>query len=276
MSMGGRAKSGSRRSGRGRIVLIAVVIALVGLAASATIGIARSSSIRDLDQRSFQSTAANLDAALRAKLETATELTATMGAIAAMEPNAGQTRYLRWYDELQRDDFANLQGADAALIVPVPASQLASFERAVMSDPAFRARVGSAGYHVIPAGNRSFYCLGRALVGQAATLSSYPATLDYCAPELPLIGASPFRALIRTIADSGGVVVTPVPLSIGGSLVAIGAAVYRPGMALATVAERRAAVVGYIATTLDASTLVGSVIAAQRSVALALYHRNAG
>jgi diguanylate cyclase (GGDEF)-like protein len=276
MAMSGGSLSSSRWSGRGRVVLIAVLIAVVGLAASAYAGLARGSAVRDVNERSFQSAAANLAAALRDRLDTDIQLTGTMRAIAALEPNAGQTRYEAWYAQLQRGESAELQGADAALIVPVAASKLAAFEQRLLADPAFRKKLGSGTYQVLPAGSRATYCLSQAIVGPAVGITSYALTLDYCAPEFPLIGRSPFPALIQTLASSGSFVVTPVPLSPGGTLVAIGAAVYRPGSPLATAAQRRAAVIAYIATTFDSDALIRSVIDQQRAVVLALYHRNVG
>ena len=188
----------ARRAGPGRIALIAVLIAVAGLAASAYAGSARRSAVRDVNERSFQTTAADLGAALRARLDTDTELTSTMRAIAAMEPNAGQTRYAAWYAQLQRGNAAELQGAAAVLIVPVPASRLAAFERRMLADPTFREKLGTSTY-ASPAGQqvRSTACPWRAS-RPAVGISSYPLTLDYCAPEFPLIGRSPFPALIRT------------------------------------------------------------------------------
>jgi len=69
------------------------------------------------------------------------------------------------------------------------------------------------------------------------------------------------------VTDSGTFTVTPVTTVPGSSLVAISAAVYRTSAPIATVAQRRAAVIGYISTTFDVTSLIDSVAAAHGTLA---------
>jgi diguanylate cyclase (GGDEF)-like protein len=246
---------------------------VVGLAASTVLAAEWRSNLARDNRKSFESTAADLNSTLRSKLDTTIGLTRTMRAIATMEPNAGDTRFLQWYQQLQREAPA-ARDVVAALIQPVPASRLPAFRRQAEADPAFRARLGGV-FQIVPAGARAVYCLTRASVGTSAATSLFPPLLDYCAPVLPVIGANPYAALVRTVTDTGSFIVTAPP-GVGGSLVAIGAAVYRRGAPLATVAARRAAVTGFIATSFNGAALIQSLLVGRGSLTLALYHRNVG
>jgi diguanylate cyclase (GGDEF)-like protein len=222
-----RPRAASEPPGRVRAALIGGLIVLLGLAASAFVAAEWRSNALHTDSRSFDSTASDLSATLASRLEANISLTRTMRAIAAMEPNASDTRYQQWYRQLLRGQPAS-PGGVAALIQPVPASGLAAFRREAEAHPL-----------------------------------------------LPGVGRSPYSALIQAGTDTGTVVVHAVSGS-GGSLVALGAAVYRRGAPIATVSARRAALTGFVATTFDSATLIRSLLAGYRSLAMALYHENTG
>jgi diguanylate cyclase (GGDEF)-like protein len=269
------AGQGRRLSARARTALIGATIIVLGLAGSGFLAAQWRSSLQQENRTSFKSTAADLSSTLDSTLGATVSLTRTMRAVATMEPNTGDTRFLQWYRQLQRGAAPSALNVVAALIQPVPASQLAEFRRQALADPALRALLGGT-FQVVPSGARAVYCLTRAVVGPAGSTSGYPPQLDYCAPVIPGLGRSPYPALVRTLTDTGSFIVTPIR-GIGSlSLVAIGAAVYRRGAPLATISERRAAVTGYIATSFDSAALIKSVLAGRRSLTLALYHRNAG
>jgi diguanylate cyclase (GGDEF)-like protein len=266
---------GHRTIGRGRVAVIGALILLIGFGASAYLADQRSSSLAQDNQRSFQVTAGDVSDALTAKLDANIDLTRTMRAVASLEPNAGEARYVRWYAELRRGLAHGSQSADAVLIVPVAASSLPAFERQALADPFLRRQLHGS-YQVIPPGVRPAYCLERAIVGPTEFSAQYPLSFDYCAPKIPGVGASPYLGLIRTVTDRGSFIVMPITAIPGLSIVAIGAAVYRSGAPIATVAERRAAVIGYISTTFDPTSMLRSVVANHHTVSLALYHSNPG
>jgi diguanylate cyclase (GGDEF)-like protein len=254
-----------------RAISIGALIAVVGCAGSVVLASERRSDLLRADRQSFRTAAADLSSALDSKLDSGLQLTRALRALAILEPTAGDTRFVEWYDQLQRRGGAPA-GVASALIQVVPASRLSAFRRAALSDSAFRAFSGGV-FAIVPAGRRSVYCLTRASVGRTAVTSLYPPLLDYCAPVIPGFGRSPFAALIATARDTDSTIVAPIP---GLSLVAVGEAVYRRGMPLATVAERRAALSGVIGTSFDGAALIGPLLAGRRSLALALYHRNIG
>ncbi len=254
-----------------RAIAISALIVVVGCVGSAVLASERRSNLLRTDRQSFKTASADLSSAVDSKLDSGLELTRGLRAIAMLEPTAGDTRFIEWYDQLQRRGGAP-PGVASALIEIVPRSGLSVFRRTALSDPAFRAFSAGA-FAIVPAGRRSVYCLTRASVGRTAATSLYPPLLDYCAPVIPGFGRSPFSALIATARDTGSTIVAPVP---GLSLVAVGEAVYRRGMPLATIAERRAALSGVIGTSFDGKALIGPLLAGHRSLALTLYHRNIG
>ncbi len=261
-------------SGRARTALIGGLIAILGLAASAFVAAEWRASALEANRKSFESTAAVLGSALEAKLSANVVLTRTMRAHATLETQQSETQYLRWYRELQRGAPSS-PDVVATFIQVVPAAGLPAFQRQVEADPAFRKLLGTK-LQVIPSGRRPSYCLTRAIVGSDTAASPYPGLLDYCAPVVPGIGRSPYPALVRTATDTGSFIVTPLLATGSRSLVAIGAAVYRRGASIATVAARRAALTGFIGTTFDSATTIAAVLTDRPSVTLALYHRNAG
>jgi diguanylate cyclase (GGDEF)-like protein len=254
-----------------RAVVIGGLIIVLGGVGSAFLASEWRASLVRTDRQAFKTAAADLGGTLDSKLEAGLEQTRTLRAIATLEPTAGDTRFSEWYDQLQRGARA-AAGVASALIQIVPASGLAAFRRAALSDPAFRAFSGGV-FTIVPSGRRSVYCLTRASVGRTAATSLYPPLLDYCAPMIPGFGRSPFSALIRTATDTGSTIVAPIP---GLSLVAVGEAVYRRGTSLATVAARRAALSGVIGTSFDGAALIRPLLAGHRSLSIALYHRNIG
>jgi diguanylate cyclase (GGDEF)-like protein len=263
-----------RLSGRARTALIGCLIIAIGLAASTFVAAEWRSSAQEANRKSFESTAAALSSALEAKLITDVALTRTIRAHAALETQDNETQFLQWYKELERGASSS-PDISATYIQVVPASDLPAFRREIEMDPAFSEPRGTK-LQVIPSGARPFYCLTRAIVGGAAARTLYPGLLDYCAPTAPGVGHSPYPALVGTATDTGSLIVTPLLATGSRSLVAIGAAVYKRDVSIATVPARRAALRGFIGTTFDSKSTISSVLTGHRSVTLALYQRNVG
>ena len=251
--------------------LIGALILALGIAASVFAASQWRSSLRQANRHAFASTATDLSSTLDSRLDEDLAQTRTLRTIATLEPSVGDTRFTQWYDELRRGAPAPI-GVASVLIEFVPASKVPAFLGSAKSEPLFRALL--AGHsQILPAGQRSVYCLTRASVGQTAATDLYPPLLDYCAPAIPGFGRSPFSALIATATNTASTIVAPVP---GIPLVAVGETVYRPGMSLASVAARRAAATGLIGTSFSAVALIRSLLEHHRSLAMALYHRNSG
>ncbi len=266
--------SAPRLSGRARAFLLGGLIVVIGVTGSAFLASEWRASSLHANRKSFESTVADLSSTLTAKLQTKIELTRAMRSIATLEPNAGDTRYVQWYRQLQRGAPTS-PNVTAVFIQAVPASGLPAFRAQAEADPAFR-KLLHGSFQIVPSGRRPLYCLTRATVGDPPGSISYPPLLDYCAPVLPGIGVSPYAALIETERDTGAFIVTPLPGLGVASLVGIGEAVYRHGAPLATVAARRAAFRGTIGTSFDSAVLLAPLLAGRRSLTLALYHKNIG
>ncbi|MHB8243159.1 MAG: putative bifunctional diguanylate cyclase/phosphodiesterase [Solirubrobacteraceae bacterium] len=254
--------------------LIGTFIVALGLGITAFLVIESHSSAAQSNKEAFRATADDLSTAVASKLENDIALTRTMRAIATLEPRAGESRFRLWYQELQRD-LRPTEGVVATLIQPVPASGLAAYRRQAESDPTFRTLLAGKAL-IFPAGRRPVYCLNTAIVGTASVLRLAKGLLDYCAPNLPGQGASPYPGLIRTATDTGTFVLTTVPQAGGHSIAALGIAVYRHGAFPTTLAARRAAMTGTIGTSFDSTALMDSVLAGRSSLTLALYHQNIG
>jgi diguanylate cyclase (GGDEF)-like protein len=270
-----RAGNRRRRLGRTQAAAFGALILILGILTSAFLAGEWHASEQAANRRSFDTATADLAGNLASKLQANVSLTRTMKAIATIEPNAGETRFLEWYAQLERGGTPVSPNVSAALIEPVTAARLAAFERAAESDPAYRALVDGR-FQIVPAGQRSMYCLTRAFVGGLVAHSVYPLLLDYCAPVLPVFGASPFPGLMRTATDSESPAVISLTGVAGQPLTAVAMAVYRRGAPLGTLAERRAATTGFIATTFDPVTLLSSLLAHTRSLSMTLYHANIG
>jgi diguanylate cyclase (GGDEF)-like protein len=247
----------------------ALIIAL-GLAASAFFAVEWRSSLTSANKRAFESAATDVSGVVKSNVASSVLQTRTLSAIAALEPEANESRYLAWYRQLKRPGAAPL-GVSSAIIQIVPASQLAAFRRQVEADPAYRALLAGA-VRIVPSGLRSEYCLERAVVGTTAARSLYPPLLDYCAPVIPGVGRSPLASLIRTATDTASTIVAPIP---GTGLIAIGEAVYRSGASPATVSARRAAATDIVGTSFIGAALVRPALAGRSTLVLALFHRNA-
>ena len=264
-----------RRVRRTRAAIVGALIIVVGLVSSALLAREWHSNVAASNHKAFLSASADLNSALDSRLQANLDLARTMSAIATMEPFARETRYQAWYRQLIRGGAPLTRDVAAAYIQPIRLDQLAAYRRAAEADPAFRALIGGA-FQIIPSGRRPVYCLTRAAVGGNFAPDVYPVLLDYCAPVLPILGRSPFPALMKTATKTGSSVVVPVGGLGNVSLAGIAVAVYRQGAPLATAAERRAAATGFVAATFDAGTLLGSLLVGDRALTMALYHVNTG
>jgi diguanylate cyclase (GGDEF)-like protein len=261
-------------SSRLRTFLIGALIVAIGVAGSVLLASEWRASSLHANRKSFEATVADLSGTLAARLQTKVELTRAMRSIATLEPNAGDTRYVQWYRQLQRGAPTS-PNVTAVFIQAVAAAELPAFRAQAEADPTARKALHGS-FQIVPSGSRPFYCLTRATVGNTGGKTVYPPLLDYCAPVLPGIGKSPYASLIRTERTTGALIVTPLPGLGVASLVGISEAVYRSDMPLATTPERRAAFRGIIGTSFTGTALLDPLIARHNSLTLALYHRNSG
>ncbi len=252
-------------------LLPAGVLLLSGLAVSLGAGLLWRSSVRDHERASFRATFSDVTATLGTELRRNDDYIATIRALVEMQPHLTTTGLGEWYTALEG---RARQSGDAAtgVVSRVPARELAAFQRRRSSDPAFM-RFSGGTVSIYPPGRRSHYCLLSAGVSPIASqiganpLIEAATHADWCTSAL--------RGAVRELqqeTDTGRLLAAPPAL---GS-VFLGAAVYRRGAHVATVAQRRAAVIAWVWTSFDAPTALQTALRAHPDLRLTLYYRNPG
>jgi diguanylate cyclase (GGDEF)-like protein len=262
-----------RAGGAGRWGLIAAAVFLLGLTLSAVGALLWGSSVRRDNQRIFRSTASSVTATLGTSLRRNADFASTLRAVVEAEPLMSAGTFERWFARLQGQ--TRLQGGlGATTVMVVPASQVRAFVAKRGADPSFRALVGGRIDSVQPAHGKA-----SCLISAAAALSSASeatATLlqgDWCSPG-SLIGMSE-SPLLKSATDSGQSIVVPTQAD-GKRTTVVETAIYREGAPVATVAQRRAGVIGWLVSSFDIDAVIREVIAGQHGLAVTLLHTNPG
>lgn len=245
--------------------LLAAGLLIAGLAISASAALLWRSSVRAHERQVFQASAADVIATLSSGLRKDTDFLETLRALAALQPHMSATELGRWYAELDGSK-RQVGGLVTAVVSVVKAPELAAFQSWRMADPAFR-RLARGSAAITPPGRRSRYCLLSAFVSRLAEspLVRLAAHADWCMHAIPGTAQT-----LADATDSGQLLVSPPVL--GTSFV--GAAVYRPNAPLATVAERRSALLGWIWSSVEIPAVIRASIGPNRGFDVALYHRS--
>ncbi len=256
-----------RYNGR-RWLVVAFVLLAVGVAASIVGALSWRSSVRNDAKSTFQSTAANVTGTLASSLRADLDFVTSIRGVATMVPGLSNAQFGEWYRQLQGPQ--RLAGsAGTALIASVPASGVPAFAAKFERDPTFHALTGGT-FRILPSGRRARYCLIEAFAGAPLPKAAAPLIeADSCTAATTVPGLA---ATLLAAADSGAYVVAAAP----GSALFVGAAVYRRGASLASVGQRRAALVAWAGASFDPSVLISSALGNNGKLAVALYHQNAG
>ena len=249
-----------------RPLLVAIAVLIAGLALSAASGLLWRASVRSYEREVFAATASDVTATLATELRRDTDFVATLRALVRMQPHLSSTQFNEWYAQLEgrRRQVGSLA---TAVISVVPASELEAFQARRMADPAFRVLVGGD-FEIVPSGRRPRYCLLSAGLSQLARspLVTIATRADWCTPAIAGVAG-----VLESETDSGQFAVSPPRLG----TVFIGTAVYRRGATLASVAARRAAVMGWIWSSVDIPAVIRAALGVHRGFELTLYHRDA-
>lgn len=140
--------AGTLGSTRLRSRWLGALIVLFGVSSSLFLAAEWRESALAANRNSAASTERDLINTLSSKLDVNLALTRTMRAIATLEPGANETRYIRWYRDLQTEGKAS-DNVVATLIEPVRQARLAAFRHHAESDPAFR-RVLGGRFQILP------------------------------------------------------------------------------------------------------------------------------
>jgi len=264
--------------GRRWIALVAAIL-MLGVAGSLAGALVWRSSVHARERQTFAATASDISGTLDTLLRRNTDFVRSVRAVLTMEPNVSATRLDQWFAQLE-DREAQPAGWGATVTRLVPSDELASFIARRNADPAFRHFVGGHIEPFIPTG-RPRYCL---LAAGSANITYSPelASLlqgDWCDPT-SVIGGYAKNGVTRAqatqaITDSGRFVVYTLSFN-GISSLVIEGAFYRAGVPLASVAERRAAVLGWASGSFNIPLLMRSVAGDLKGAAVTLYHTNPG
>jgi hypothetical protein len=255
------------------------VVLAVGLVASLGSALLWRSSVRAHNKQEFQTNSTDVNETLETLLQRDADFVATLRAVLTMQPHLSATRFDEWFAQLQGKQ-REVSGLGTTVVEAVPAAGLAAFQARRAADPAFRAFVGGTTVPFAPNG-RARYCL----LSAGGTVTPYTREVgqlvqgDWCNPASPIGGFADGgisqAKLMQSITDSGQFLVYPVKVQ-NVSTLFIEAAFYRPGATLQSVAQRRAAVAGWVGSSFGITALIHEAIGAHRGLSVALYHSNPG
>jgi diguanylate cyclase (GGDEF)-like protein len=260
-------------------MLVACAILVFGLVVSAAGALLWRSSVRTHDKQAFQATATDVSGTLETLLRRDSDFVATLRAVLTMQPGLSASGFGQWFSELEGHE-RQVGGLGTLVVRSVPTTELAAFQARRNADPAFRRLVGGRLEPVVRDG-RARYCLLSAGGVDIAYSPDITRLLqgDWCNSSSPIggypAGGSSQAGLMRSLADSGQMLVYPVTAE-GRSSFFIEAAFYRRGATLASVAQHRAALVGWVSSSFDITALIRSALGKQGGLAVALYHSNPG
>jgi diguanylate cyclase (GGDEF)-like protein len=260
-------------------MVLACAILTVGLVASLGSALLWRSSVKAHDKQEFQTSSTDVSETLETLLQRDADFVATLRAVLTMQPHMSATSFDQWFAQLQGKQ-REVSGLGTTVVEAVPAADLAAFQARRATDPAFRAFVGGTTTPVAPSG-RARYCL----LSAGGTVTPYTRDVgrlvqgDWCNPASPIGGFADGGIsqanLMQSITDSGQFLVYPVTVQ-NVSTLFIEAAFYRRGMSLQSVAQRRAAVAGWVGSSFGITALIHEAIGAYHGLGVALYHSNPG
>jgi diguanylate cyclase (GGDEF)-like protein len=266
-------------SGRTRWTLLACALLVLGLALSLGGAALWRASVRNNERQSFQVSATDVNKSLETLLLRDTDFVKTLRAVLTLQPHLSATRFDQWFSELQGKQ-REVGGLGTTVVESVPAAELAAFQARRAADPAFRALVGGR-IVPVPRSGRARYCL----LSAGGTVTPYSRAVgeliegDWCDPSSPIgsyvDGKTTQARLLQSITASGQPLVYPVAIQ-GVTTVFIETAIYRHGAAVASAAQRRAAVQGWVGSSFELNALIQQALGAHRGLSVALYHQNPG
>jgi diguanylate cyclase (GGDEF)-like protein len=260
-------------------MLLACSILVVGLATSLGSALLWRSSVRAHDRQAFQVRSTDVSETLETLLRRDADFVATLRGVLTMQPHLRATRFNQWFAQLQGKQ-REVSGFGTTVVEAVPAAKLVAFQARRNADPAFRAFAGGRVVPVAPSG-RARYCL----LSAGGTVTPYNQTVgrllqgDWCDPSSAIGGYPAGRTsqavLMQSVTDSGQFLVYPVTAQ-GVSTLFIEAAFYKLGASLGNVAQRRAAVAGWVGSSFAIADLMREAVGDHRGLSVALYHSNPG
>ncbi len=223
-------------------------------------------------RQAFATQATQLTTTLDALLLHDTDFLAALRATLTVHPDLSQAGFQELYDQLE-GTRRQVGAIGTTFVRPVGGAQLRSFLAWRAHNPALRDLVKG---RWLPFRRRDGgpYCLASVSASAAGALGRPLAAIlqgDWCDSSSTIGGSQ--AAMLRLATDTGGLTSDPVATE-GISTMVATAAVYRHGASLRDRAARRAALVGWVATSFDVQRLLHTILARHPGLELAVYHSN--
>jgi len=256
-----------------RAALLVALIVVAGLAVSLAGALEWRSSARANEKQVFATAATDVSATAETLLRRDTDFVATLHTVLTINPNLSQPQLDEWYGELEGFQ-RQAGGLGTTVIAAVSPAHLRAFLARRNASPAFQVLVGTI--QPVRLTGRSRYCLISTSESASGPISAAFAKLlqgDWCQTSSP-IGAIQATGQ-QAATDTGGLLAAQVYLA-GRRTLTFEQAYYRQGAALSTVAQRRAAVNGWIASSFDATALLSSALSGHPGLGVDLYRAEPG
>jgi len=214
--------------------------------------------------QSQQTSAVEISSALNLAIQHEQDLTTSEVAFIVENPNASETRFINWVNDVQAfQRYPEIESI--AVISKVSLAQLPAFaERANINNAESQAPVQT--FAVTPAGKRPYYCLVNVEHARKG-LAPIPIGLDLCKTTL---GSELLQA-----RDSGQPIYAPDQLD-GPTAFAVGAAVYRGGQHPTTLQARRKDLIGWTGTSITPSKILDVALHGHPGTAVAFHYQRSG
>lgn len=236
------------------------LILLAGLGVSLVSAAVWRAQVRAEVDQSFSAEAAGVGSAVTTALLRMDDLTVAARGLIGSDRGLTNRKLANWYTSVgavQR--YPGIIGFGYVRFVP--ASQLPSFTAQLRADPVPGLALRAGPIKLEPSGRRPYYCLARLGLAGAVNQFLLSPGIDYCA----IAGFSGLQS--ARDADQF------VSFTLGGKIVAVFAPIYQGGTSPATIALRRARIVGVVAELFDVRNILGQALAGHRELQVSVAAR---
>jgi len=229
---------------------------VIGLCAAVIGATAWYSAVAGRAREAFKTNATSISSSLVTAIDRDADFVASQQALFGAFPSLTNRQYVTWYRAVGVP-ARYPGGLGFSYVERVPRADLHAFAEAVAADPVANAHTPSpASFTPYPAGSRAQYCLSRLGYYEGSATQTDVATFDFCAP---LGSLSPFPDALADATDSATLAIAP-PVALYPGVFFIAEPVYRGGVVPATLAARRADLVGWALGTFSGAETLRSAL----------------
>jgi diguanylate cyclase (GGDEF)-like protein len=245
-------------------VVLATLLVVGGMAGSlvAASSIARGDGAKS--RQVFISSSDDIASTLQLGIQHEQDLIVSASGFIAGNPSASNAQFVNWASSVNAlGRYPEVVGIGHSVIVL--AANLPAFAAQAMAHPV--APLAAKGtFHVVPPGNRPYYCLATAQV-QRSVQSAFPAGTDFCA-------TGPVGHASLASRDSGEGAYLPIQAPTG-TLLSILTPVYQGGTVPATERERLSTFLGWVGMAVMPKVIIDRSLLGHPNAAVTLrYHAN--